>query len=322
MLALVYDGTTRLESNSPEPRPRAGEALLRVRRAGVCSTDIEITRGYMNYRGILGHEFVADVVSAAKLPAGTRVAVEINCVCGACDMCAGGLANHCRRRTVIGIDGRPGAFAELIAVPERNCHRLPDSIGEDEAVFVEPLAAAVQITRQVKIEPRSRVAVLGSGRLGLLVAQVLARTGCRLIVIGRNPLTLEFLDRKGITAMPLRDLHSRFDQDFVVDCTGSAEGLDIAMSLVRPRGTIVMKTTCAGSTPVNLAPLVVNEVTLLGSRCGPFADAIAMLARREVDVASMITRRVPLARGVEALRDADDPRQIKVIIEVATIGSA
>lgn len=313
MRALLFDGEPRVV-DLPRPQPAQGEVLLEVLRAGVCATDLEITRGYMAYRGVIGHEFVARVVEGPAELQGKRVAAEINCVCGQCDMCTRGLASHCTRRTVIGIQGRAGAFAEFVTAPARNCHILPDSIDDDAAVFVEPLAAAYQILRQVRIEPRDRVMVLGSGRLGLLVGQVLARTRCRLSVVGRNPRTLELLDRLGISSFPVGDVRTGLDQDIVVDCTGSPAGLELAMQMVRPRGTIVLKTTCQPGAPLQLAPLVINEVTLVGSRCGPFPDAIAALARREIEVGAMVTQRVPLSRGAEALAAAARADQIKVLI--------
>lgn len=218
---------------------------------------------------------------------------------------------------MLGINGRPGVFAEYVAVPERNCIEVPDSITDEEVVFTEPLAAAYQIIRQVKVESRMNVAVLGTGRLGLLAAQVLAQTNCRLSAIGRNPKTLGFLDRKRIRTSTVDEVRQLNDYDIVVDCTGSPEGLPLALRLVRPRGTILMKTTCAKDATADLMLLVVNEVTLLGSRCGPFGDALNALARKQVDVLSMISRRMPLAEGLEALALAADPEHIKVILEIA-----
>lgn len=325
MRALVFDNSPRLRTDAPVPAPAAGEVLLRVLRAGVCSTDLEITRGYMGFRGILGHEFVGRVercgpnaaggAGNAALRVGDRVACEINCVCSRCEFCTAGLSNHCNRRSVIGIDGRDGAFAEFIAVPAANCHRIPDNVGDDEAVFVEPLAAAFQITRQMKIEPRHHVTLLGSGRLGLLVAQVIARTGCRFRVIGRNPRTLGLLDRMRIATARPEDVVKFGDQHVVIDCTGSAEGLTLAMRLVRPRGTIVMKSTYADGAPINIAPLVINEVTLLGSRCGPFDEAIRALERRDIDVRPLISRTLPLSRGPDLLAEAAKPDCIKLLID-------
>jgi threonine dehydrogenase-like Zn-dependent dehydrogenase len=313
---VVKDGVARL-ADEAKPVPAPGEALVKVTWAGICGTDLEILKGYAAFSGILGHEFVGTVVSGAAGLEGRRVVAEINCVCGRCDLCAGGLSNHCRRRTVLGIAGRAGAFAEFVAVPERNCHTVPDSVDDESAVFTEPLAAAFQIRRQVKLEPRMSVAVLGTGRLGLLVAQVLALAGCRLVAVGRNQKTLDLLDRKRIRAIRMDEIRQFNDQDVVIDCTGSPDGLADAIKLVRPRGTIVMKTTCKAPAGADLTPLVVNEITILGSRCGPFDEALDALASRKIDVASLVTRRMPLSSGPDALALAAQPDQLKVLLKVA-----
>ncbi len=315
MRAIVVSAGKATLTEQPQPTPESGEVLIRVHRAGICATDLEIIKGYAGYEGILGHEFVGTIVAGSKKRIDCRVVGEINCVCGKCDLCTRGLSTHCRRRTVLGIDSRPGVFAEYVTLPERNCHDVPDSISDEEAVFAEPLAAAIQIIRQVKIEPKMEVAVLGTGRLGLLVAQVLSLSGCRLTAIGRNPKTLGLLDRKRIRTLPVGELSGKTEHDLVVDCTGSPDGLSIAMNLVRPRGTLVLKTTCHGDAPVDLTPLVVNEITLLGSRCGPIGEALAMLARKEIDVTSLITQRVPLSQGTEALDQAARPDQIKILLK-------
>jgi len=314
--ALVFNQTLRLDAKYPDPSPREDEALIEVHLAGICATDIEITKGYMSYEGVLGHEFVGTVVRGSRRWRGRRVTAEINCVCGKCDMCQHGLANHCRKRSVIGISGRDGCFAQFIAVPERNLHEVPGAISDEQAVFIEPLAAAYQVVKQCPIEKRTRVAVIGSGRLGLLVAQVLRTTGCRLEVVGRNEHTLDFCEKKGIQTISLSDLVPRADRDVVVDCSGNPDGFETAMRLVRPRGTLVLKSTCAAGTRINLAPVAVNEITVLGSRCGPFPDAIGALARRDIDVESMVSRQLPLARGVEAFELASDPRYIKILLKV------
>jgi len=314
--ALHFDGRLRWESRYPEPKPEPGEVLVRVKLAGICATDLEVTRGYMGFTGVLGHEFVGRVEKGPRPWRGKRVVAEINCVCGRCEMCQHGLANHCRRRTVIGIDGRDGAFAELVAVPQRNLHEVPDAVSDEQAVFVEPLAAAYQVIKQCPIEKRMRVAVVGSGRLGLLVAQVLHGTGCQLEVIGRNELTLNFCEKKGIQATPVSEVICRADRDVVVACSGSPEGFDVAARLVRPRGTLILKSTYARGAPLNLAAIVINEVTLVGSRCGPFPEAINALARRQIDVESMISRTLPLSKGIEAFEMAADPRYIKVLLKV------
>ncbi len=315
MNALIFDGSLHHDARRAEPQPAEGEALVAVRLAGICSTDLEIVKGYMGFRGILGHEFVGTVARGSKHWRGKRVVAEINCVCGRCEMCQGGLSNHCRKRTVLGIAGRDGAFADLVAVPERNLHEVPATVTDEQAVFVEPLAAAFQVIKQLPIEKRMRVAVVGSGRLGLLIAQALRLTGCQLEVIGRNPLTLDFCDRKGIQARSVSEVVPREDRDVVIEATGSPDGFALATKLVRPRGTIVLKSTYAGGATLNLAPLVINEVTLLGSRCGPFPDAINALARRQVDVETMISRTLPLSRGQEAFDLAADPRNIKVLLK-------
>jgi len=318
MNALHFDQQLRFDSHYPEPEIAEGEVLIQVKLAGICATDLEIVQGYMGFAGVLGHEFVGTVVRGGRRWRGKRVVAEINCVCERCDMCQSGLANHCRRRSVIGIDRRSGAFADLVAVPERNLHEIPDAVRDEQAVFVEPLAAAYQVIKQCPIEKRMRVAVVGSGRLGLLVAQVLQATGCHLEVVGRNELTLNFCEKKGIQATPVGELNARPDRDVVVDCSGSPEGFGVAVALVRPRGTLILKSTHAGASPLNLAPIVVNEITLLGSRCGPFSEAINALARRQIDVESMISRQLPLSKGIEAFEMAADPRYIKILLKVAT----
>ncbi len=317
MRAVVYDGKLKFHREWPEPSVPKGEVLVQVRLAGICQTDIEIVKGYMRYNGILGHEFAGVVVNGPKGLRGKRVVSEINCVCGQCDMCLKGLASHCRRRTVIGLAGRHGAFADYVVVPERNCHVLPDNVSNEEAVFVEPLAAAFQVMRQVAVERHMRCTVVGTGRLGLLMAQVLAQTGCRLQVVGRNQRTLEFCEKKGIQSYHVDNAVPKMDQDLIVECSGNESGLALAMQMVRPRGMIVMKSTCAQPWTIDLSPAVVNEVTVLGSRCGPFPEAINALARKQVDVLGMVSRICPLHKAGEALEAAQTPGNIKVLLEVS-----
>jgi len=316
MQAIVVESGRVACREVPQPVPASGEALIQVLLAGVCGTDLEIVQGYGSFEGVLGHEFVGRVVKGPAALVGRRVVGEINCVCGRCDLCQGGLSAHCRRRTVLGIAGRPGAFAEYLTLPERNLLVVPDEVSDEEAVFTEPLAAAIQITRQVRIERRSQVAVLGTGRLGLLVAQVLARTGCRLTAIGRNPRTLGFLDRRRIRNLPIDSVRQWNDQDVVVDCTGSPEGFGLALRLVRPRGQLVLKTTCRAEAPTDLSSVVVNEVTVIGSRCGPMDEALNLLGRKEIDVTGMVTRVFPLREGVAAVTLAADPDHLKVLLKV------
>jgi threonine dehydrogenase-like Zn-dependent dehydrogenase len=272
-------------------------------------------RGYMGFQGILGHEFVADVVSSAdKGLVGKRVAGEINVVCGRCDLCLSGLSSHCRNRTVLGILNRDGAFADYMRLPAANLHVLPDSVDDDQAVFVEPLAAAYQIIKQVKLDGRKWVTVLGDGRLGLLCAQVLREAGCPVRMIGRHPEKLNLCEKWSIRHRLLADISPRHDQDVVVDCTGAAAGFELAMQMVRPRGTIVLKSTVAQGKPLNLAPLVIDEIQVIGSRCGPFREAIRALAEKRIDVASLIYRRMKIEQGVEAIELAGRPGILKVIL--------
>jgi len=314
--ALVFKNALKLETDYPDPQPAAGEVLVAPTLAGICATDLEIVRGYMNFTGVLGHEFVGRVVEGPHTWLGRRVVAEINCVCGRCEMCQSGLGNHCRRRTVLGIAGRDGVFAERVAVPERNLHAVPDAVPDTQAVFVEPLAAAFQVVKQCPVERRMRVAVVGSGRLGLLVAQVLQATGCDLEVVGRNETTLTFCERHGIRTTPAEELEPRADKDVVVECSGSPSGFETAVRMLRPRGRLVLKSTYAGKATLDLAPVVVHELEIVGSRCGPFADAMAALARGQIDVESMISRQLPLERGVEAMQIAADPRYIKVLLKI------
>lgn len=316
MRALLFNQQLLFVTDRPEPVPQGGECLVRVNLAGICATDLHITRGYMNFTGVLGHEMVGTVVDGPPEWKNKRVACEINCVCRTCDMCLSGLANHCRKRTVMGIAGRDGCFADLVAVPLHNLHAIPDILSDEEAVFVEPLAAACQVLVQRPVEKHTRVSVVGCGRLGLLVAQVLAEVGCRLTVVGRNPTKLLLCEKKGIQAVHVNDLVPRNDRELVVECTGAPEGLELAMKLVRPRGTILLKSTCAEAGSVNLAPIVVHEVSVLGSRCGPFSEAINALARQAVDVRSMISRSFPIEEGLKAFQAASDPANVKVLLRI------
>lgn len=320
MRALLFDQSLAFQPRYPDPPAVLGDTLLRVRQAGICATDLEITRGYMGFRGVLGHEFVADVVSSAQKDlVGQRVVGEINVVCGRCDLCLSGLSSHCRNRSVVGIQNRDGAFADYIRLPAINLHVVPKTVDDDAAVFVEPLAAAFQILKQVRLDGdkpggRKWVTVLGDGRLGLLVAQVLRNAGCAVRVIGKHPEKLALCDKWSIRARPLDDIVPRHDQDVVVDCTGSAAGFELAMQLVRPRGTIVLKSTFAAGKPLNLAPLVIDEINVVGSRCGPFREALLALAEKKIDVISLIHRRMKIEQGVEAMELAGRPGVLKVLM--------
>mgnify|MGYP005844503919 FL=1 len=315
MRALVFDQGLQFRPRHPEPPLSQGDTLIRVVQAGICATDLEIVRGYMGFSGVLGHEFVGVVAESPRRElCGQRVVGEINIVCGHCDLCLAGLSNHCRNRSVLGILNHDGAFAEHVRLPADNLHVLPAGIDDDHAVFVEPLAAALQVLKQIKADPRSWVTVLGDGRLGLLAAQVLRNAGCPVRVIGRHPRKLALCEKWSIRSRPVGEIVPRHDQDVVVDCTGSAQGLELAIQLVRPRGTIVLKSTAAAGKALNLAPLVVDEITVVGSRCGPFKQAIQALAEKSVDVVSLIHRRLRLEQGVEAMELAGRPGVLKVLL--------
>lgn len=316
MRAVTFNQSLQYDPDHPDPVQAEGECVIRVHLAGICATDLHITDGYMNFNGVLGHEMVGTVIRGSDQWQGKRVVCEINCVCRRCELCQTGLSNHCQKRTVMGILGRDGCFADEVVMPEHNLHEVPDVVSDEEAVFVEPLAAAYQVLTQCPIDSRMNVSVVGSGRLGLLVAQVLVETGCKLTVIGRNEKKLEFCEKKGIQGIHIEELATRQDRDVVVDCTGSPDGLELAMSLVKPRGTIVLKSTCAKAGPLNLAPLVIHEVTLLGSRCGPFPEAINALARQAVDVRSMISRTCSIEQVAEAFEAARDPNNIKILLNI------
>jgi threonine dehydrogenase-like Zn-dependent dehydrogenase len=308
----LEDGRVRLRSDLPEPSLAAGDALVRVLAAGVCGTDLELARGYYPFAGVPGHEFVGRVESApgAEGWVGRRVVGEINVACGECAECLAGRRTHCARRTVIGIRGRDGALAELVAVPVANLHEVPPAIADQTAVFTEPTAAALEIQEQVSIAPGQPVAVIGPGRLGQLVARTLALTGCDLRVIGRNRDALARLDRLGIaTAETVPERWA----DIVVECTGHPDGLEQARRAVRPRGTIVLKSTYHGATSLNLSPFVVDEITLVGSRCGPFAKALDVLGGR-LDVSDLVTGVFALADAEAAFAAAARPGALKVLI--------
>lgn len=316
MRAILFDGELRLVEDHPNPQPGPDEALVAVRCAGVCSTDLEILAGYMGFAGVLGHELVGDVVAGPAEWLGRRVVAEINAPCGACPTCLAGRGNHCPQRTVVGIHGRDGAFAEQVAVPVGALHAVPPSISDDQAVFVEPLAAALRVVEQAAPGPSERAVVLGDGRLGQLVAQVLA-SRCPVQLVGRHDTKLSIAERLGVPIVRQDDFAADGEADLVVDATGSAAGFELAMQAVRPLGRIVLKSTCAEGKPLNLAPLVVREVTVIGSRCGPFPAALQALARGEVQVEPLISRRYPLREGVAALTAARGEDVVKVLIDVA-----
>jgi threonine dehydrogenase-like Zn-dependent dehydrogenase len=302
-------------SDLPVPEPQVGEARVRVLKAGICNTDLELLRGYYPFNGILGHEFVGVVESEGEWH-GKRVCGEINLACGACRECRAGRPTHCERRTTLGIHSHNGAFAEYLTLPYANLQPVPPSVSDDEAVFAEPLAASVEILEQVHLRPTDAVVILGDGKLGLLCAQVLATTGCNLLALGKHPAKLRILEARGIRTALITQTPA-FRADVVVECTGRASGFLLATQFLRPRGTLVLKSTYAGSLTVDMSRLVVDEITLIGSRCGPFLPALDLLARKRVDVTSLIQARYPLKEGLRALERAGLPGALKVILDIA-----
>ncbi|MBC8412469.1 MAG: alcohol dehydrogenase catalytic domain-containing protein [Nitrospira sp.] len=314
MRALVYDRELRFTEDYPVPEPGDNESLIRVTRAGICNTDLEILRGYMAFQGIPGHEFAGVVEKSSDSSLiGKRVAGEINAPCGKCDYCYKNMPTHCTVRSVLGILNRNGVFAEYTVLPDKNLHILPDTVTDDEAVFIEPLAAAFRITEQLKLAENDRVCILGDGKLGMLTAQVLALSGCETVLTGHHMENLALLDGSGIKTVMSSDF-SLSGFDVVVDCTGSRSGLETAMEAVRSCGTIVMKTTVAEKTQIDLNRIVVNEITLLGSRCGPFEPAIRAIENKLVNLSPLISKSFQLEDGIAAFHHAGIKGVMKVIL--------
>ncbi|MRG97750.1 alcohol dehydrogenase catalytic domain-containing protein [Polyangium spumosum] len=309
MKALQCKGDGVALAEVPDPEPTPGEVVVDVRSAGICNTDLELARGYMGFRGVLGHEVLG-------VHAGKRVVMEINCACGRCATCRAGGRNHCPTRTVLGILGRDGGIAEAVRIPEENLHFLPDSIPDESAAFIEPLAAALHAFDEAAPRPGDRVCLLGDGKLGLLTGLALAaRRGDlgRAVAVGRHRDKLAILEAAGLDVA----LESGFSEaafDIVVEATGHPSGLARALALVKPRGTIVLKSTYAGVANVDLAPAVIHEIKIVGSRCGDFQRAIDVLARGQVDPRPLICARYPLADAERAFSRAAEPGALKVLV--------
>lgn len=306
----------QLRTNIPTPELAEGEALVRVLCAGICNTDLELIRGYYPYTGIIGHEFVGVVEQGPKHLVNLRVVGEINAACGHCRFCRSGQPTHCENRTVLGIVNRNGAFADYLCLPIENLHPVPEHIPTEVATFTEPLAAALEIQQQVAVHPEDRVLVVGDGKLGQLVAQTLALTGCNLLVVGRHQDKLANLKARGIKT-GLADAVTDRTFDISVECTGNAEGFAIAHRALRPRGTLVLKSTYAGNLSLNASALVVDEITLIGSRCGSFPPALDLLASGKVDVKPLIHAHYPLSQGLTAFEHAQTKGVLKVLVEMA-----
>lgn len=298
------------------PQPQGDQALLKIRKAGICRTDLELIGGYMDFSGILGHEFVAEVVDGADEWLGKRVVGEINVACGECDFCQRGIPSQCRSRTTVGIDRHPGAFADYLPLMTRNLFAVPDNVPDDAAVFAEPLAAALQIFEAQQISPRDRVLVIGMGKLGLLVTQVARLIGADVAAVVRHERSARLLNQWGIPALDRREIPSRRAQ-VVIDCTGTADGFADALELVEPRGTIILKSTYRELPRADLTRIAVDEIRLIGSRCGSFAGALRLLAAGVIDVESMIDARFSLDEGLKAVECAAQKGTLKVLLEVS-----
>ncbi len=315
MRALVFDDHLHLDAAYPQPAPQADQALLKILRAGVCNTDLEITKGYMGFSGVLGHEFVGVVEDGAPEWLGKRVVGEINVADGQCDMCLTGVPSQCRDRTTVGIDRHDGAMADYMALATRNLYEVPDNVSDDDAVFVEPLAAALQILEAVHISPRDKVLVIGIGKLGSLCAQVLRLTGADVRGVVRREAQAKLLDTWRIPAGEKADFAPN-GADVVVDCTGNEAGFEAALDLIRPRGKLVLKSTYTGLPQANLTRVVVDEIDVIGSRCGPFDAALRLLAAGLIDTESLIDARYGLDAAVGAFERAAQPGALKVLLDI------
>ncbi|MBA2285621.1 MAG: alcohol dehydrogenase catalytic domain-containing protein [Ktedonobacteraceae bacterium] len=332
MRALVYRATNLvLDKHYPQPELVNGEALIRVLVAGICNTDLEITRGYLDFQGVLGHEFVGIVEAVHEGPGaspstyllGKRVVGEINAACqrSDCVYCQHNMPTHCPQRSTLGIVKRDGAFAEYLTLPVANLHVVPDTVSDEEAVFVEPLAANFEIMEQVHVRPTDSVVILGDGKMGQLAAQVLALSGCELLMVGKHEEKLALATKHGVWTYVLDDaqsfaLENRRRVDMVVECSGSAQGLEMAMRLVRPRGTVILKSTVADRSTLHLAPIVIDEIRVQGSRCGPFAPALRALSQHTVDVQPLISARYTLDEGLTAFQHAEQKGVLKVLVRM------
>jgi threonine dehydrogenase-like Zn-dependent dehydrogenase len=305
----------RMDIREVQPPRKPDEVLIKIRKAGICSTDLELVKGYYPYTGILGHEFVGEVVEAEN-PSwiSQRVVGEINVVCRQCEQCLNGRPTHCENRTVLGIINRNGTFAEYTQLPIANLHRVPDSVTDEMAVFTEPLAAALEIQQQIQLKPKDRVLLIGAGRLGQLIAQTLALTGCELRVVARHAQQQDLLKARGIKIMSEEEIQP-WRWDVVVEATGSPGGFALARKAIRPRGTLVMKSTYKGEMSVNFSSIVVDEINLLGSRCGPFEPALRLMESRQVDPTVLIAETFKLDEALKAFERAAETGVLKVLLE-------
>jgi len=318
MKALVFDNELKFVNDMEKPVPAKGEALIKVQIAGICNTDIEITKGYMGFSGVLGHEFIGiveEVNSEDKSLLGKRVAGEINCGCGSCSYCYQNMQRHCPNRSTLGIFRRHGCFAEYITLPIENLVEVPDLIDNETAVFVEPIAAAFEILEQVHVKPADKIAVLGDGKLGLLISFVLNTTLAELTLIGKHENKLKIASDRGIKTKLLDEVQINKEFDIVVDATGSINGFETALQLVKPRGILVLKSTVAANKEINLAPIVIDEITIVGSRCGQFKPAMRYLEKENIDVKPLIEGIYDFDNSIEAFSRSKQKGAMKVLVK-------
>ena len=314
MRAVWLENNTIELREVPQPR-KPNEALVKIRKAGICSTDLELVKGYYPYTGILGHEFVGEIVEADEASRiGQRVVGEINAVCNECEQCLNGRSTHCESRTVLGIVNRDGTFAEYTTLPIANLHRVPGSVSDEKAVFTEPLAAALEIQQQIQINPTDRVLLIGAGRLGQLIAQTLVLTGCDLRVVARHAHQQNLLKQRGIRIISEEEIKP-WRWDIVVEATGSPSGFSLARRAIRPRGTLVLKSTYKGELNVNFSSIVVDEINIIGSRCGPFEPALRLMESKQVDPSVLIMDEFELGSALKAFERAAEPGVLKVLVQ-------
>ena len=319
MKAVIFDETLKYVEDYEKPTPEKGEALIKVTYGGVCNTDKEITKGYMGYKGILGHEFtgvVEEINDEDKTFLGKRVVGEINLGCKNCEWCAKDLERHCPNRSTLGILTKDGCFAEYVTLPLSNLIEIPENVPDEQAVFVEPLAAGLEILEQMHIQPCQKVMVLGDGKLGLLTALALNACGLDVLIVGKHQNKLDIAKNQGVKTQLL----SKFEQapkfDVVVEATGSITGFETSVNCVKPRGTLVLKSTIAASKELNLAPIVINEITILGSRCGRFEPAMRLIASGKIDFSQMISKIYPIEQAIKAFDANNEKDTIKILLKI------
>lgn len=318
MRAVVFDKEIKLVNDYAKPIPKKGEALVKVTLAGICNTDYEISKGYMGYKGILGHEFVGvveEVNHENKNLLGKRVVGEINCGCNNCEWCYQGLERHCPNRQTLGIWQKDGCMAEYVAMPLETLIPVPDNVTDEQAVFVEPLAAGLEILEQLHIQPAQKVVILGDGKLGLTTALALNASNIDVILVGKHQNKLDIAKAQGVNVKLLEDLTIAKEWDFVVEATGSISGFEMALNLTKPRGTLVLKSTVAASKEFNLAPIVIDEIRVQGSRCGRFAPALRLLEKGKIDFKPLITEIYPVDKAIEAFDKNKQKDSLKVILK-------